>query len=170
MTVHESAANAGVLLMRLALGCMLAAHGVNKVLGSGGIAGTARWFEALGLYPGKVHAWVAALTEIGAGVLMSLGLFFPGACAAFVGLMTVATLTDHKGKGFFVFNGGWEYTVLVAAVATACAFIGAGRWSLDWAFGIPFSGVGWGVAVLITGCVAGVGMVVLFRRLAPVGG
>jgi putative oxidoreductase len=167
--VPLSSADAGLLLMRLALGLMLAAHGMNKVFGSGGIRGTAGWFEALGLRPGVVHAWVAALTEIGAGILMCLGLLFPTACAGFVGLMTVATLTDHRGKGFFVFKGGWEYTVLVAAMAAASAFIGPGRWSIDRALGLQLDGVGWGVSVVVSGCVAGVATVALFRRPVTAG-
>src|SRR5258708_4630481 len=36
--------------------------------------------------------------------LMCLGLLSPAPCAGFVGLMTVAALTDHAGKGFFVFK------------------------------------------------------------------
>jgi uncharacterized membrane protein YphA (DoxX/SURF4 family) len=30
---------------------MLVTHGVNKIFGAGGISGTARWFERLGLRP-----------------------------------------------------------------------------------------------------------------------
>jgi putative oxidoreductase len=39
----------GLLALRLALGAMLMAHGLNKAFGPGGFAGTARWFEGLGL-------------------------------------------------------------------------------------------------------------------------
>ena len=33
--------------------------------------------------------------------------------------MTVASLTDHRGKGFFIFKGGWEYVAFVGAIAVA---------------------------------------------------
>lgn len=121
----------GMFIIRLALGLMLIAHGYNKVFGSGGLTGTTRWFEGLGLRPAWLHARIAPVNEIGAGILMSLGLFFPLACAAFVGLMAVASLTDHRGKGYFVFKGGWEYTLLVGAVAVGMASIGPGDWSVD---------------------------------------
>src|SRR5437868_2708441 len=111
----------GTLLVRLALGPMLFLHGWNKVAGAGGLAGTARWFEALGLRPAHVHARLAAATELGAGVLMTVGLLTGPTATAFVGLMAVATLTDHRGKGYFVFRGGWEYTVLVGMVAVGLA-------------------------------------------------
>lgn len=121
----------GMFIIRLALGLMLIAHGYNKLFGAGGLAGTTRWFEGLGLRPAWLHARIAPVNEIGAGILMSLGLFFPLACAAFVGLMAVASLTDHRGKGYFVFKGGWEYTLLVGAVAVGMASIGPGDWSVD---------------------------------------
>jgi len=37
------------LVLRLAIGPMLIAHGSNKVMGSGGLDGTTGWFESLGL-------------------------------------------------------------------------------------------------------------------------
>ena len=64
----------GLLVIRLGLGGMLAAHGLNKIFGPGGLNGTARWFEGLGLRPGWLHARIAAANEIGAGLLMASGL------------------------------------------------------------------------------------------------
>ena len=162
--VHGGAVSAGLIIIRLALGLMLMTHGLNKFFGTGGISGTARWFEGLGLRPGRLHAWIAATTEIGAGALVSLGLLFPAPCAAFVGLMTVAGLTDHRGKGFFVFKGGWEYVAFVGLIAVALAFLGPGQWSLDALAGLKLYGLGWGLAALVVGVIAGVGTVSGFRR------
>ena len=159
----------GMLLVRLALGPMLLLHGANKVWGGGGLAGTAGWFESLGLRPGWLHARIAAGTELVAGVLVTLGLLTGLASMAFVGLMTVAALTDHRGKGFFVFKGGWEYVALVAVVAVALAVVGPGAWSLDAALGLPLSGIGWGMAALVGGVAAALGLLAVFRRPAPGG-
>lgn len=156
--------DAGMLVVRLALGPMLLAHGVNKVWGGGGLAGTAGWFESLGLRPGWLHARLAAVTEIVAGVLVTVGLLTGLASAAFVGLMTVAALTDHRGKGYYVFKGGWEYVVLVAMVAVALAAIGPGGWSLDAALGLPLSGLGWGAFSAVAGVLAALGLLAAFRR------
>ena len=114
---------------------MLVLHGHNKVFGSGGLTGTTGWFESLGLRPAAVHARMAAATEIGAGTLITLGVVNPLPSAAVVGLMATAAATDHRGKGFFVFKGGWEYTAVVALAATALAGLGNGRWSVDRLFG-----------------------------------
>jgi len=145
----------GMFIIRLALGLMLIAHGYNKVFGAGGLAGTTRWFEGLGLRPAWLHARIAPVNEIGAGILMSLGLFFPLACAAFVGLMAVASLTDHRGKGYFVFKGGWEYTLLVGAVAVGMASIGPGDWSVDHALlDWHLEGPAWAAFAAILGLLA----------------
>ena len=112
------------LVLRAAVGPMLIAHGTNKVFGSGGLEGTTGWFDSLGLQPAAVHARMAAATEIGAGTLITLGAGNPLPSAAVVGLMATAAATDHRGKGFFVFKGGWEYTAIVAAAATALAGLG----------------------------------------------
>lgn len=157
----------GMLLVRLALGPMLVLHGVNKVWGGGGLTGTAGWFESLGLRPGWLHARIAAGTEITAGLLVTVGLATGPAAAAFVGLMTVAALTDHRGKGYFVFKGGWEYVLLVAIVAVGLAVIGPGGWSLDAAFGLPFSGIGWGAVAAVGGVGAALVMLAAFRRPVP---
>jgi putative oxidoreductase len=160
------------LLLRLILGPMLLVHGLNKVLGSGGLAGTAGWFESLGLRPGRLHARAAAGNEIFAGTLMTLGLFTPLAVTIFVGLMLVAAFTDHKGKGFFVFKGGWEYVYVVAGAAVVLALIGPGSASLDAALDIERSGIGWAGAALTLGVVGGAGFLLTFlgplsRRQAP---
>jgi putative oxidoreductase len=129
MSVREK--DFAALVLRAAVGPMLIAHGTNKVFGSGGLEGTTGWFDALGLQPAHVHARMAAATEIGAGALITLGAGNPLPSAAVVGLMATAAATDHRGKGFFVFKGGWEYTAVVAAAATALAGLGNGRWSVD---------------------------------------
>ncbi|MBO4253574.1 DoxX family protein [Streptomyces griseorubiginosus] len=127
MKGHDAAA----LVLRATLGPMLFAHGWNKVAGPGGLEGTTGWFEALGLRPAAVHARMAAGTEMAAGAGIALGAAGPLPAAAAVGLMAVAARTDHRGKGFFVFKGGWEYVGVVGGAAVALAALGHGRYSLD---------------------------------------
>lgn len=146
---HEVAA----LLLRATIGPMLFAHGWNKVAGPGGLKGTTGWFEALGLEPPEVHARMAAGTEMAAGVGIALGAAGPLPAAAAVGLMTVAARTDHRGKGFFVFKGGWEYVGVVGGAAVALAALGNGRYSLDGLLGRRRGGTG--PALLAAGLGAG---------------
>jgi putative oxidoreductase len=157
----------GMLVVRLALGPMLFVHGWNKVAGAGGIQGTTRWFDGMGLRPARLHARLAAATEVGAGVLVTLGLLTGLASAAFVGLMAVATLTDHRGKGYFVFRGGWEYTLLIGMVAVGLAAAGPGAWSLDALLHLDLAGAVWAAVALVGGVgAAGVLLVSSYRPAA----
>lgn len=121
-----------LLILRLALGLTLAAHGFNKFFGGGRIPGTARWFESIGMKPpGTFHAVVAAMTEITAGLGLAAGLLTPIPAAGFVSLMAVAAWTVHRPHGFFIFNEGWEYVMVLGASAVVVAMLGPGRLSLD---------------------------------------
>ncbi|MEU5634784.1 DoxX family protein [Streptomyces rishiriensis] len=141
----------GALVLRAALGPMLFAHGWNKVAGPGGLEGTEGWFEALGLRPAGLHARLAAGTEMAAGAGIALGAAGPFPAAAAVGLMTVAARTDHRGKGFFVFKGGWEYAGVVGGAAVALAALGNGGYSLDGLLRRGTGGTGTGAALLAAG-------------------
>jgi putative oxidoreductase len=139
------------LLLRMALGPMLIAHGYNHINGPGGIEGTTKWFDGLGLKPAWLHARLAAATEISSGVLIILGALNPIPAAEVVGLMATAALTDHRGKGFFIFKGGWEYVAVVGTAATALASLGYGRFSLDHLLGRHRFGVGWALGAAALG-------------------
>src|SRR5690349_19800117 len=85
---------AGVVL-RLVGGGTIMAHGWNHAFGGGKLPGTARWFESIGIRPGRVHALFATVTELGAGWLLVLGLLTPVAAAGVVGVMLVALVANH---------------------------------------------------------------------------
>ena len=137
-----------LLLLRVVFGVFLAYHGYNKVFGGGGLAGTAKWFGAIGMKWPLWQARLAATTEMGAGLLFAAGLITPLAGAGVIGLMVVAIVVAHWKVGFFIFkpNQGWEYCASIAVVAFAVSMVGGGRWSLDNALDIQFSGW-WGAAI-----------------------
>ena len=120
-----------LLLLRVVFGLTMVAHGYNKFFGAGGIAGTARWFDSIGMAPGAFHARVAAGAEIMAGVCLAIGFLTPLAAAGFVSLMVVAAWIVHRGNGFFITKDGWEYNPVLAVGAVAVAGTGAGSLSLD---------------------------------------
>jgi len=154
-------------MIRLAVGPMLVAHGYNKVFGSGGLEGTERWFSSLGFEPAKVHARLAAATEISTGTLITLGAGNPLPSASLIGLMAVAAQTDHKGKGFFVFKGGWEYTMVLAAVAAALAALGNGRFSVDHVLGRRTRGVKAAFTAAVIGLANAQGLMAASYRPKP---
>jgi putative oxidoreductase len=151
------AVDLGLLVLRLTLGGVLLAHGVNHINGGGKIPGTARWFGSMGMRPPIVHAWLASVVEVVAGALLLVGLLTPFAAAGGIGIMTVAFIINHRKNGFFIFRPGegYEYVLTLALLGLAIAILGAGGWSLDHAIGIDDdldAGVGLAIALI-----AGVG-------------
>jgi len=126
--------NFALLLLRCGAGAVMLAHGINHIRPN--INGTAGWFASMGMKPGKLHAWLASVTEIVCGILLIVGLLTPFAAAGVVGVMGVAWMINHRGNGFFIFRPGegWEYVMTLGIVGIALGALGAGEWSLDNAF------------------------------------
>jgi putative oxidoreductase len=156
--------DAGLLVLRVAAGLTLAAHGYQKFFAGGRIAGTARWFDGLGMRPGRLHAVAAASTEIGAGLLLMTGLVTSVAGAAFVGLMLVAGWTVHRTNGFFSVKSGWEYNFILAAIGITLGTTGAGRYSIDHVLGLTgvFAGLVGFLIAAIGGLAAGIAQLIVF--------
>jgi putative oxidoreductase len=149
--------NLGLLIIRVVIGLTLATHGLNKIFGGGKIAGTAGWFASMGMKLPKANAWIAALTEIGSGALLALGLLTPLAAAGMVAIMVVALITTHMKNGWFIFNpgGGIEYVVVLAAVGIGLACTGPGEWSIDHAAKIHWAGTPTGLIVVLAAGIGG---------------
>ena len=157
-----------LLGLRVVVGLGFAAHGAQKlfgIFGGYGIAGTAGFFDQIGLRPGKVHAWGAGLAELGGGLAIALGLLTPFAAAALIGVMTAAVLTVHLRNGFFVAENGFEYNLVLVAALFALAGIGAGEWSLDAVLNLDLNGAGWALAALAAGLGGGMAAVAAGRRV-----
>ncbi len=133
----------GLLILRIVVGATIIIHGYNKFFGSGGINATAKWFDEVGMQPGRVHARVAAVSEITLGYLLAFGLITSFTAAGIVGLMIVACWVAHKGRGFLIVKGGWEYTAVLATIAVMFGMIGPGAYSIDYAIGIHDLLDGW---------------------------
>ncbi len=158
-----------LLVLRVVAGVTLFLHGYNKVFRGGKIEGTAGWFESLGMKPGRLNAWMAATTELGSGILLTLGLLTPLAAAGLIGICVVAARTDHRGA-FFMFKNGWEYVMVYGFLAWGIGALGPGRWSLDHAFGILDDLTkDWRGAIIagVLGVVAGAGTLLAFHKPTP---
>ena len=160
------ASDVALMILRAGLGMMIFVHGYNKAFRGGRLAGTGRWFQSMGMRPGKVHATLAAFTEMGVGVLLVVGLITQVAAAGLIGLMVVAFWTVHRDKGFMITGEGWEYVALIAVMSAVCATLGPGSISLDAEFEIAHRLNGWtglGIALLL-GVGAGAAQLLLFYR------
>ncbi|GAB4585113.1 DoxX family protein [Nocardia sp. IFM 10818] len=124
--------DAGLLVLRLALGLTIAAHGAQKLFGwfgGGGISGTGKFFTGSGYPAGDVMAVIAGLSETLGGLALALGLFTPLAAAAVLGTM-INAIAVHGTDSFFA-PEGFEYELLLALGAAALALAGPGRIAVD---------------------------------------
>jgi putative oxidoreductase len=161
MTAYDVA----LLILRICLGLTLVAHGYD-IFFSTGIASVGGHFHSIGMKPGAVHARLAAAVEILAGLGMAFGLLTPIPAAGFVALMFVAAWTVHRPNGFYLTNGGWEYTLVLAVGAIVVAMLGSGRLSLDWLlFGHNWMN-GWAGLLIsvVLGVGGGLGQLLIFYR------
>ena len=119
-----------ILILRLGLGIMFTAHGLQKVLGlfgGSGITGFSKMLGGLGFLPVLFWAYLAAYVELIAGLSVIAGLFVRTASFLLLVVMAVAVLKVHLKKGFFLANGGFEYNFVIIYVCIALMALGAGK-------------------------------------------
>lgn len=119
----------GPLITRLSLGIMLIVHSLylKGVLYT--LAGTAAYFDSIGL-PGW-GAYAVFAVELVAGVALIIGYQVPLAAASVVPILLGATWA-HWSAGWLFSNegGGWEYPLFLASIALAQVFLGPGAYAL----------------------------------------
>jgi putative oxidoreductase len=125
-------------VLRVALGGVVLAHGLQKVFGwfgGYGIQGTMGFFASLGMPP-AVGALVIISDFLGSLALIAgLATRFSAAAAGLVMLGAVALV--HAPNGFFMnwagapHGEGYEFHVLALAMAASLVVTGGGRASLD---------------------------------------
>lgn len=160
------AVNFGLLILRVWVGVVMFAHGYRHIFGGGKIQGTAGWFASLGMKPGIVHAWLASLTEIGAGAALITGTLTPLGAAGVIGTMFVAFVTNHFKNGFFIFykGEGYEYVATLIAAAFAISALGAGEWSIDNALDLSWTQGDSGLVIGFVGLLGALGLLAGFWR------
>src|SRR3989337_1425517 len=94
----------GLLIARVVIGLLMAAHGAQKLFGwfgGYGLRATGEFFGQLGFHPARPFATAAALGEFISGLLIALGLLGPIGPAVLLAVMVVATISVHWQNGLF---------------------------------------------------------------------
>lgn len=121
------------LILRIGLGIMFMAHGLQKAFGafSGpGIKGFSQMLSGLGFVPAVFWAYVATYVELLAGLCLILGLLVRSSAVLLLILMSVAIYKVHLANGFFM-PSGFEYVFIIACALIALFFLGAGKFSIS---------------------------------------
>jgi len=131
--------DAATAILRLALGVVFFAHGAQKMLGwfgGSGFSGTMSFFTETMHIP-AVLAFLAIAAEFFGGLGLIVGLLSRVAALGITVNMVVAIAMVHHQFGFFMnwFGAqkgeGYEYHLLVIAMAVLVILRGAGAVSLD---------------------------------------
>lgn len=125
---------------RIALAAILFPHGAQHALGwfgGYGFAGTLGWMTGTLGFPAPLAA-LAIVTELVAPIALLVGLAGRPAALGLAGLM-LGALSTHVGNGFFMNwfgqlpagGEGFEYHLVVIALASVVVLEGSGAFSLD---------------------------------------
>lgn len=128
-----------LLIARLVIGLLMAAHGTQKLFGwfgGHGLGPTGEFLVQLGFPPGRLFASVAALGELAGGLLVALGFLGPVGPALMMSVMIVAAISVHWKNGLFATSNGIELPLLYVTGAFGIALAGNGPYSLDALMGI----------------------------------
>ena len=120
----------GQLILRVGIGIMFMCHGLPKLT-----AGPAVWtklggaLSAMGVnFAPGLMGFIAAISEFGGGLLLTLGLFTRPACFFMLSTMVVATVMHVKSGDPF---GKYSHALEAAILFFSLLFIGPGKISLD---------------------------------------
>ena len=107
-------------VMRIVVGLLFLAHGVQKIMAGAPPEGM----------PAPMF-WIAAIVELVGGALVMIGLL--GGLAAFIcsGLMAVAYFMVHQPMGLLPIQNDGELAALYCWVFLFIASRGSGIWSVD---------------------------------------
>lgn len=167
----------GLLILRVGLGAVFLAHGLQKLFGwwgGQGLTGFKNQLSDIGYQHADILTYCAAGGEIAAGVLLVLGLFTPIAAAGALAYLTNSLLAglsaQHGPRSFpYFLPNGHEYEITLVVLAAAVILVGPGRYGFDagrgWARR-PFIG---SFAALVVGIGAGVGLWMLLNGANPIG-
>ena len=134
-----SASDAALLVLRVGIGVIFAAHGAQKLFGWWSGPGFAGWHGAMarmGYRPTAVFAAVSSLAEFVGGLALAAGLLTPIAAMALVGQSIVIIGTAHWRSGFFNRNNGYEFPLALLTGVVAVLLAGPGSLSLDAEIGV----------------------------------
>jgi putative oxidoreductase len=165
----------GLLLLRLGVGGVFIAHGIQKAFGVWGGPGLNSFRNSLtdiGYQHADILTYVAAGAQMAVGVLLVLGLFSPLAGAGALAYLTnglLANLAAAHHAGQLSLLQGNEHQLLLIVAAATIILAGPGRYGFDagrgWARR-PFIG---SFAAMLLGIGGGVAAWVLLNGANPLG-
>jgi putative oxidoreductase len=129
--IRSTAGLLGYTLLRVVVGLIMLAHGVQKIEGLSAWEGNV---AQLGFPVPELFARLAIAGELLGGAGLMVGLLTPVAAFGVLAVLVTAILGVHIEHGLFAQDGGYEYPLTLACAALMFMLNGAGALSLDAVF------------------------------------
>ena len=125
MSENRPAVDISLLLMRVAVGVIFAAHGSQKIFGAFGGPG----LEAIVKMMGPI-GYLVAVGEFFGGLGLIVGLLTRFSAASIIVIMIGAIVMVHGKNGFFLDKGGFEYVQALIGLLAPILIAGPGRFTI----------------------------------------
>lgn len=114
------------LILRVILGIVFIIHGYPKLFKQFG--GTVQFFDSIGIRPARFWVLAVGIVEFFGGIALVAGIFTQVAAGLIAINMLVAILKVKRTQGF---AGGYEFDLVLMAVAVSLLFLGPGILAFD---------------------------------------
>ena len=138
-----------LLLARVGLGVAMVIHGWNRWQAPGqGVQRQIEFLDQFGTPYANIAAWANIALELIGGIFLIAGFLTPLVAAAVIAqqVLMIAYTNWFRGWDLLtaegIYNGGYEYNVLIGLLALLLLVFGAGRISIDRIFHRPTSTAG----------------------------
>ena len=121
------------LILRIGLGVMFLAHGLQLafgLFGGPGAEGFSKVLSTMGFTPAITWSYLAGYTCVIGGSLLLIGLWVRVAILPLMIFMLVAMIKVHLKNGFFLGSGGYEYNFIIIIALIALFMIGPGKYGI----------------------------------------
>lgn len=128
------AVDVSLLIMRVIVGVIFAAHGAQKLFGAFGGPGLASMVEKMGAlgYP-------VTIGEFFGGLGLVVGFLCRFSAASLIVIMIGAIVMVHGKNGFFQSAGGYEYNLALIGLLAPILIAGPGRFAIGRFLPLPGS-------------------------------
>jgi putative oxidoreductase len=123
-----------LLILRIVVGVIFAAHGAQKMFGAFGGPGLSKMVEMMGPI-----GYLVCIGEFFGGLGLIVGFLTRFSAASLIVIMIGAIVKVHGEKGFFLQHGGFEYNLALIGLLLPILIAGPGRYSVGRFLPLPKS-------------------------------